>query len=581
MRIISLIACCLLTILTPARALETEQSDTARFDAILEDHWARAQEEKVFFRTDPDAFRPDGVLPDFSATGRARRQAFNDEIITRLAAVNPDKLSPEARISYQIFAYERETEAMHHQMPDHYFPVTSLFGYHTYFSNAPYNMAFDSREDYDRYLISLADFTRYNETHLDLLREAASKGITQYCGSLDGVLPSITALITAEPENSDLYAPFRTFPAQFTAREKKLLRKQGRKLIREAIIPGYRALETVFRETYLPACRQNPAVTSIPGGEAYYDYLLTYFTTTDMSPQTIHALGLSEVARIRTEMDAIIKAVEFDGDFAAFLTFLRTDPQFYAPTEQALLDRVAYITKTMDGKMPRLFGRLARNTYELRATKGRGAYYVAAADDRTPGTYFIATGNLPAQPLYNLEALSLHEAVPGHHHQSAIARELDVPEFRKTVYHAAYGEGWGLYSERLGKEVGFYADPYSDFGRLTYEMWRACRLVVDTGLHAFGWSRQQAIDYLLANTGLSKDEVVSEVDRYITWPGQATAYKIGELRILAMRARAEKRLGRAFDRRAFHDVIVGHGSLPIALLDELVDQWIEGQIPQD
>ncbi|MEO0851563.1 MAG: DUF885 domain-containing protein, partial [Pseudomonadota bacterium] len=373
----------------------------------------------------------------------------------------------------------------------------------------------------------------------------------------------------------------RTFPAQFTAREKKLLRKQGRKLIREAIIPGYRALETVFRETYLPACRQNPAVTSIPGGEAYYDYLLTYFTTTDMSPQTIHALGLSEVARIRTEMDAIIKAVEFDGDFAAFLTFLRTDPQFYAPTEQALLDRVAYITKTMDGKMPRLFGRLARNTYELRATKGRGAYYVAAADDRTPGTYFIATGNLPAQPLYNLEALSLHEAVPGHHHQSAIARELDVPEFRKTVYHAAYGEGWGLYSERLGKEVGFYADPYSDFGRLTYEMWRACRLVVDTGLHAFGWSRQQAIDYLLANTGLSKDEVVSEVDRYITWPGQATAYKIGELRILAMRARAEKRLGRAFDRRAFHDVIVGHGSLPIALLDELVDQWIEGQIPQD
>ncbi|MEL6791524.1 MAG: DUF885 domain-containing protein [Pseudomonadota bacterium] len=580
MRIFTLIIISILTCLPPFVSSPAWADETAAFEAILSEHWARAGEEKIFFRTDPDTFRPDGPLPDFSAAGRTRRQSFNGKILKRLSAIDPDALSPADRVSYRLFVYERETEAAHHEMPDHYFPITSLFGYHTYFANAPYNMAFDQRNDYERYLVSLADFTRYNQNHLDLLREAAAAGLTQYCGSLDGVLPSIRALVVDTPEESDLYAPFATFPDGFTEREQKSLRKRGRKLIREAIIPGYRALETVFTQTYLPACRQSPAVTSIPGGDAYYAYLLRFFTTTDMTPSAIHALGLGEVARIRTEMEAIINAVEFDGDFDAFLTFLRTDPQFYASTEKALLERVAYITKTMDGKMPRLFGRLARNTYEVRGTKGRGAYYVAAADDRTPGTYFIATGNLPAQPLYNLEALSLHEAVPGHHHQSAIARELDVPEFRKTVYHAAYGEGWGLYSERLGKEVGFYTDPYSDFGRLTYEMWRACRLVVDTGLHAFGWSRQQAIDYLLANTGLSQDEVVSEVDRYITWPGQATAYKIGELRILDMRARAEETLGRAFDRRAFHDLIVGHGSLPIALLDELVDQWIEDQAQQ-
>ena len=329
----------------------------------------------------------------------------------------------------------------------------------------------------------------------------------------------------------------------------------------------------------MPNCRNTVGITSLAGGDAYYAYLLRYFTTTDLTPQEIHELGLAEVTRIRAEMESLIRELEFEGSFRDFLDHLRTAPQFYATSSQQLLERAAFIAKKMDGKMPYYFGTLARNTYEIRGVDGRGAYYVSgAADGRSPGIYFLNVHNLAAQPLYNLEALTLHEAVPGHHHQSALALEMDLPEFRKTLYHAAFGEGWGLYAESLGKEAGFYTDPYSDFGRLTYEMWRANRLVVDTGLHAMGWSREKAIDYLLQNSALSRAEVTSEVDRYITWPGQATAYKIGELKIKALRARAEESLGADFDIRAFHDVIVGNGSVAIAILDEIVNEWIEAQL---
>jgi len=567
----------MIVVLMCTHGFAAHADDREDFQALLDKHWERATEEQVFFRTDPDAFRPNGKLPEFSFAARDRRNAFNKEILKALSAIDIEALPADERISYQLFKYERVTEAKRFETPDHLFPITSLFGYHTYFSNAPYNMAFDTIEDYDRYLVSLASFPRYNDDFLTLLKEAASQGMTQHCVAIKGVAGTIDALIFDDPTKSDLYAPFREFPNQIRQSQQRRIRKRGAKLIAEDVIPAYEKLKTVFTETYLPACRTDVGITSVEGGEAYYQYLLNYFTTTDMTPREIHDLGLREVTRIRAEMDAIISDVGFEGTFKAFLTFLRTDPQFYAKDGQDLLEKTAFITKKMDGQMPRLFGRLARNTYEIRGVSGRGAYYVAAADNRTPGVYFISTGDLKSQPLYNLEALSLHEAVPGHHHQSAIARELNVPEFRKTLYHAAFGEGWGLYSESLGKEVGFYTDPYSDFGWLTYEMWRACRLVVDTGMHAFGWSRDRAISYLLDNTALTKPEGVSEIDRYITWPGQATAYKIGELRIKDMRRRAEEALGSKFDLRAFHDVVVGNGSLPIAIVDDIVDQWIADQ----
>jgi uncharacterized protein (DUF885 family) len=341
------------------------------------------------------------------------------------------------------------------------------------------------------------------------------------------------------------------------------------------VIPQYQRFYDFFTKEYMPNCRQEVGITALENGQEYYQYLIRYHTTTDYSADQIHQLGLDEVARIRAEMNALIKQIGFQGDFNAFVEFLRTDSQFYATSALDMIEKASYITRKMAAQLPKWFGVLPRSTFDIKSSPGGGAYYVAPdGSGKTSGTYFLDTRDLSSQPLYNLEALTFHEAEPGHHFQGSIAMELDVPEFRKTLYHSAYGEGWGLYSERLGKEMGFYQDPYSDFGRLTYEMWRACRLVVDTGMHAKGWSRQQAIDYLADNTAMSLADVVGQIDRYITWPAQALSYKIGELKIRELRAIAEKEIGNDFDIRDFHDQMLSNGSLPLALLEELTLEWI-------
>ena len=306
----------------------------------------------------------------------------------------------------------------------------------------------------------------------------------------------------------------------------------------------------------------------------------SYYTTTNLTPKQIHQLGLDEVERISKEMNEIIQQVGFKGSYAEFLQFLATDPRFYAQDRQDVMEKTAFITQKMYGKLPSFFASLPRNTFTIKGSASRGAFYMPPPDNRTPGTYFL-TSDPAQQPLYNLEALSLHEAVPGHHLQNAIAMELEVPEFRRTLNHSAFSEGWGLYSERLGKEAGFYQDPYSDFGRLGYEMWRAVRLVVDTGIHAFGWSRQQAIDYLGSSTALTEKATADQIDRYISWPGQALSYKIGELKIRELRSKAQTSLKENFDIRQFHDVIIGQGSLPMAVLEDSVNQWIETQLKHD
>ena len=553
-------------------------SEKSDFESILEEHWTRAQQEQIFFRTDPDGYRPNGKLAEVNDAARARRESYNNDILRRLEAIDPEKLEGQSRISFKLFRYEREIERQSYQFFDHLFPITSLFGYHSYFANAPQNMSFSTPADYERYLISLADFPRYNREHIKLLEAAIEKGYTQYCESMDDYDLTISQLIFENPRDSSLYTPFKSLPSTFAEEVQSDLKVRGAAMVRDAVVPAYRELYAFFTESYMPNCRGEVGISQLKGGEDYYAYLIRYFTTTDMSAKEIHDLGLSETARIRTEMDAIIDGTGFEGSFEEFLDYLRSEPKFYASDSRDLLEKTAFIAKKMDGLMPRYFGLLARNTYEIRGTQGRGAYYVSGdPTSGTPGIYHINVSDLASQPLYNLESLTLHEAVPGHHHQTALALELDLPEFRKTVYHSAFGEGWALYSESLGKEAGFYADPYSDFGRLTYEMWRANRLVVDTGLHAFGWSRQKAIDYMLANSALTRTEVTNEVDRYITWPAQATSYKIGELRIRALRDRAEDALGADFDIRSFHDVVVGNGSIAIAILEEIVEEWIAGQ----
>jgi uncharacterized protein (DUF885 family) len=547
------------------------------FQHVMKNHWAKSKQEKVFFRTDPDTFRMNGALPEFSSEARTRREKFNRSVLEQLKDIDENELNRENKINFKLFKYEREAEANSYHQPNHLFPITSLFGYHTYYANAPANMSFLQLEDYQKYLISLADFPKYNQDQIDLLKEAVERGYVHYCGSMKGYEKSISQHIVNTPEESRLFSPFKNMPSQISKSQQQDLVTKGKKLIREKIIPEYQKLFEFYTKEYITSCRKKAGVSHVKGGAEFYQSQIRFFTTTDMKPKEIHELGLSEVKRINAEMVKIIKNLGFKGDYKAFLTYLRNDPKFYAKSEQELLRRTALIAKNMEGELPKFFGLLPRGTYKIKPG-ARGAYYVSSTGDgKTSGTYFIGTSDLKTQPIYALEALTFHEGVPGHHLQSAIALELEVPEFRKTVYHAAYGEGWGLYSERLGTEMGFYQDPYSDFGRLTYESFRAVRLVVDTGIHAFGWSRKQAIDYVLENTGLGQKATEAQIDRYITWPAQALSYKIGELKIREVRAKAEKALGNKFDIRSFHDTVIGNGSVPIAVLEELVDEWIEGR----
>ncbi|MGI9284779.1 MAG: DUF885 domain-containing protein [Pseudomonadales bacterium] len=548
------------------------------FQELLEQHWENANAEQVFFRSDPDAWRMNGKLAEFTPDARRRRKDFNDRMLSALELIIPTQLGEQERISYEIFLYERQTERDSYENYNHVFPFTSLFGYHTYFAEAPASMAFLMLEDYENYLISLEDFPRYNRENIALLRQGIALGYTHYCESIADYGKTIDAHIVDTPTESALYVPFEKFPAHFDTEQQEALATRGAELIESNVVPAYQALADFFTKEYLPNCRQFPGINKLEHGSRYYKYLISYFTTTDMSAYDIHELGLAEVKRIRGEMKAIIDVVKFDGNFAAFLQYLRDEPRFYAKSVEELLGKAALISKSIEGEMPKYFGLLPRNTFSIRPNPGRGTFYMpSSGDGTTSGVYFLGTARLDSQPFYTLEALTLHEAMPGHHLQTALAQELDVPSFRRNLYHSAFGEGWGLYSEWLGKEMGFYEDPYSDFGRLTYEAWRACRLVVDTGIHGLDWTRQQAIDYMLENTGLSEFEITREVDRYITWPAQALSYKIGELRIKALRQEAEKALGGNFDLRAFHDTVIGNGSLPIAVLERLVREWIVGQ----
>ena len=350
------------------------------------------------------------------------------------------------------------------------------------------------------------------------------------------------------------------------------------------VIPGYQAFLDFMRDEYVPSARGSVGASAMPDGRAYYRFCVKKFTTLPLTPEEVHNTGLAEVKRIRDEMDTIRQRVKFEGDFAAFLQHLRTSEQFYPKTKAELLKQTSYELKRMDGLLPKLFKTLPRTPYGIRevpeyiAPQTTAAYYMPPAGDGTKaGFYYVNTYNLSSRPLYSIQALSLHEAVPGHHLQLALQQEMKgTPEFRKYARFTAFVEGWALYAERLGLEVGFYEDPYDDFGRLTYEIWRACRLVVDSGLHYFGWTRQQAIEFMEQNSGLSKHNIRAEGDRYIAWPGQALGYKIGELKIRELRKRAETELGDKFDIREFHDVILRQGAVPLDILESHVEAYIEG-----
>ena len=517
---------------------------------------------------------------------QARRLNADRQWLKRLEAIDLVGLSAQDRVSAGLFKFMVEQRVLLGQHRDWRMPMTTDSGFHADLLLLHEAMPFRTIADYERYLQRLADLPRYFAEQVANLRTGVREGFTIPAEILPNLAKVIAAEQYAKPEDCPLYSPFANLPSTMSAAEQERLRAAGREAIATNVLPTYAAFQRFFDGEYVPGARKTLGASAMPSGAAYYADLVRYYTTLpDATPEGIHALGLAEVKRIRADMEAIIDELGFQAPagqnrFRAFLEFLRTDPQFYPKTAGELLREAAFIAKDIDWKLPRYFGRLPRTPYGVRPVPAVLApNYTAGRYSGGPtggaGEYWVNTTSLDKRPLYALPSLTLHESVPGHHLQGALAREMEnVPLFRLNFYPHAFGEGWGLYSEWLGQEMGVYRTPYERFGRLTYEMWRACRLVVDTGMHSKGWTRDQALEFMAANTALSTLEIRTETDRYISWPGQALAYKMGELKIRELRTRAEKTLGEKFDIRAFHDTVLGNGGVTLAVLEQQVDAWI-------
>ncbi len=566
-----------------------EQTEASRqLHALFDEAWAFALRENPLLATAVGVHDNNDLLPSVAVEDRLRRAEFRRQLLQRLGRIDRSTLGATDRVSYDMFALELRDAITEFEFRAYEIPITVDIGFHIGFARLPATVPLNTTPDYEDYLARLRAFPAYVAQYIELMRDGLARGFTQAKVVLQGYDVTIASHVVEDVTESVFWAPFEDFPRGVPATEHERLREAARRTIMGSVVPGYRAFLEFMTDEYIPNARTTIGASELPDGEAYYRYLIRHYTTLDLTAEEIHEIGRREVTRIRAEMEAIIDEVGFDGTFAEFLEFLRTDPRFYAETPEQLLREAAYIAKQMDGKLPSLFGRLPRLPYgvapvpEHLAPKYTAGRYVGSPRGSTqPGYYWVNTHNLESRPLYALPALTLHEAVPGHHLQAALLREMEgLPEFRRATYVNAFGEGWGLYSEWLGIEAGIYVDPYSNFGRLTYEMWRACRLVVDTGIHAFGWTREQAMDFLASNTALSLHEVRTETDRYISWPGQALAYKMGELKIRELRGRAEEALGERFDVRDFHDIVLGQGTVPLTVLEDQVDEYIERALSQ-
>ncbi len=510
--------------------------------------------------------------------------------LQRLGEIDLTKLSADDQLNYQLFRRKYARRVAAFAYGNYLMPMSQRGGIQTA-DELTERLWFSRVEDYRDWNKRLANVDDYVDQHIELLREGIKRGLVPPRIIMERIPKQIKAQLVADPANSPFYKPFNQLPERYDAKVREELINTARHHITNQVIPAYQRLNDFFRDVYLPACRETVGVWDLPDGEAFYADRIREFTTTDMTAEEIHTLGLSEVKRIRAEMQAIIDQLDFDGSFQDFLVFLRTDPQFYFDNPDDLLVAYRETSKRIDPEIVKLFGKLPRMPYGIKpvpdatAPDTTTAYYNGpAADGSRAGYYYVNLYQPQTRPKYEIEVLTVHEAVPGHHLQIALALELeDLPNFRRYSGFTAFIEGWGLYAESLGDELGLYQDPYSKFGQLTYEMWRAVRLVVDTGIHAQGWSRGQAIEFFRENAAKTEHDIINEIDRYISWPGQALAYKIGELTIKRLRSNAEQTLGDQFDIRHFHDVVLEGGALPLDILETRVNGWIEAQalLPSD
>jgi uncharacterized protein (DUF885 family) len=557
----------------------------AEFKALYEAMWEFELEENPLFATNVGDHRANDRLPKVSVNDSKRRHLHDLRFQKILESIDRAALSSANQVNYDILARQIREGLVEYDFQSHLTPITNLRGFHTEFPELRREVPLKSLKDYENYIARLRAFDAYAAGHIEILRAGIAAQKTLPGVILIGYEPTIETHIVDNPERSLLYEPLVKFPSGVPESEHARLREAALAAIRDSVVVGYKRFRDFMKNEYVPASRGSISVSALPGGRDYYRHRVRKFTTLDVTPEEVHQRGLAEVARIRGEMEAIREKVGFEGDLVAFFEHLRTEPKFYVSTPEELMKETSAILKRMDGELPTLFGKLPRMPYGLRpvpdyvAPRMPSAYYQQPAGDGTrAGFFYINTYNLKGRPLYELEALACHEAVPGHHLQIALQQEMtDLPNFRRYSDVTAFIEGWGLYSERLGLEAGFYTDPYSDFGRLSMEMWRACRLVVDTGMHYFDWTREKAIKYMQENSAESLHNIEAEIDRYIGWPGQALAYKMGELKIRELRAHAEKQLGDRFDVRSFHDTVLAGGAVPLDVLEKQVDAWISEQ----
>jgi len=523
-------------------------------------------------------------LGDFSEERFENYALFCDSLKLKLETIDRYELEENDQISYQLLHFVLKETGVKFHYNTHWNPILSDAGFH---SNLTYRVQpISSKKSALKYLNLLKAIPLYIDQQSTLIEKGLNAGMGQPLIIFNGYSSTYEQHITKTPEENFYYSPFLKLPDQISKQEKDSLLQAAKKVINHSVIPSFKKVKTFFEETYFPKTRVAIGISEIPNGKEYYQSRIDFYTTLKMTPQSIHEKGLEEVARINAKMLEIVKEVEFKGSLIEFIAFLRTDSQFYAKTSEQLLAHARNISKKLDEQLPRYFKTLPRKPYGVApvpdaiAPKYTSGRYVGTSPTSTdPGYYWVNTYNLSSRPLYVIPSLTAHEAVPGHHLQGSLNSELteSIPRFRRDLYLSAYGEGWGLYSEYLADEMGIYSTPYEHFGKLTYEMWRACRLVVDTGIHAFGWTREEAVNFMSKNTALSIHEVNTEIDRYISWPGQAISYKIGELKIRELREKAEKEMRNQFDIRDFHEVILEKGTVTLPILESRILGYIKSK----
>jgi prolyl oligopeptidase len=558
---------------------------TSEFNTLLDEAWEARMVNFPTFASSLGDRRFNTEWTDQGLDAIENRHVSDRAFLRRLYAIDRNALSDSDKLNFELFRRKLQNDVDSHQFNSHLLPFSHRGGVQTLNQTAS-RLRLANVRDYEDWLLRMSKVGDVIDQAIARAERGRKDGFMPPAILMERIPDQIATQLVEVGTDSPFYKEFAEMPAAISSADRARLQAEAVAMIDDVVVPAYRELARYFERTYLPNSRDSVGLSNLPNGSSWYEFLARNYTTTRMSPDDIHRLGLNEVKRIRDEMQLIIDEVEFDGSFQEFLTFLRTDPQFYFDNPEDLYEAYLATCKRIDPELVKLFGKLPRMPYGVKpipdatAPDTTTAYYSRpAADGSRAGTYWVNLYMPSVRPKYEIEVLSVHEAMPGHHLQLALQQELgDMPNFRRFSGFTAFVEGWGLYSESLGYDLGLYEDPYSRFGALTYEMWRAVRLVVDTGIHYKGWTRQQAIDFFKDNAAKTEHDIVNEIDRYIGNPGQALAYKIGQLKILSLRASAETRLGDRFDVRAFHDELLGAGALPLDVLENRMDAWIASQL---